>query len=75
MMEEGQFHLDRAVGRIEGKLDAIILQQQENATRLTKIEDRVDKWENRAVGAIAVLGVIGAGLMWLLNQAVGFLRT
>jgi hypothetical protein len=58
------------LGRVEGKLDQLLLEQnrfeavlQKNDTRITKLE------KDKAVmyGAATVLAFIGSGVMWFLS--------
>ncbi len=75
----GDMDLSRAVGRIEGKLDAIHREVTGLRREQVVVADRVDRLEaknDKQKGAFAVVGglagVIGAGLTILL-RALGFL--
>ena len=55
----------RAIGRMEGKLDLILdrMDRVDRTTekldsRLDKVEGEVQGWKNRIVGAGAILGII-----------------
>ena len=59
------------LGRVEGKVDQLLLEQnrfeavlQKNDTRITKLE------KDKAVmyGAATVLAFIGSGVMWFLSH-------
>lgn len=70
--------LQRAVGRIEGKLDAFIKQMESQDNRTTELEVRTRKVENRqhwysGAGAIAgmLIGVFGARLGIMPNKFGG----
>lgn len=60
---------ERSIGRLEGKVDLILDSLDKHEThaaeikeKVYKIEQRVEKWENRAIGGLAVVGVI-AGII------------
>lgn len=54
------------LGRLEGKLDALIQQTTNMNTRLESHEERItslEKWKSYIIGASAVAGAI-AGKLW-----------
>lgn len=59
------------LGRVEGKVDQLLLEQNRFEAMLQKNDARIAKFEkDRAVmyGAAAVLAFIGSGVMWFLSH-------
>lgn len=70
-MEVSTGDLNRAIGRIEGKIDAFIKQMETHDTRTTDIEVRLRSVENKqwwmaGVGSIIgmLLGALGLHIKW-----------
>ena len=58
------------LGRVEGKVDQILAEQNRFETMLTSNERRITRLEkDRAVmyGAATVLAFIGSGIMWFVS--------
>lgn len=67
----------RDFGRLEQKVDMMLEQLREAAAAMVSLREenaelrsRVDKWEQRAIGALAVAGMIGGFLTWAANTAL-----
>jgi hypothetical protein len=57
----GLSEMQRAIGRIEGKMDAFIEQMKVQDERATKVETRVrglERWQHFYSGAGAILGAL-----------------
>lgn len=60
------------VGRMDGKLDQLLLQDKKQDARLDSVEGRVtvlENWRSRALGAIAVVSATAAaaaGGLWVV---------
>lgn len=69
----------RDFGRLEGKLDSVLYQSEQNGEQLDELrmlhdalKERVDKWEQRAVGALAVAGLVGSLLTTVVGWVLGW---
>jgi hypothetical protein len=61
------------LGRLDGKMDLLIREQNQIDGLITKNEERIRVLEkDRAVvyGAVTVLAFIGSGLMWIVSYLV-----
>ena len=61
------------LGRLDGKMDLLIREQNQIDSLITKNEERIRVLEkDRAVvyGAVTVLAFIGSGLMWVVSYLV-----
>jgi hypothetical protein len=61
------------LGRLDGKMDLLIREQNQIDGLITKNEERIRVLEkDRAVvyGAVTVLAFIGSGLMWVVSYLV-----
>jgi hypothetical protein len=61
------------LGRLDGKMDLLIREQNQIDSLITKNEERIRVLEkDRAVvyGAVTVLAFIGSGLMWIVSYLV-----
>jgi len=56
--------VQRSLGRIEGKLDAVLNSQEDHAKRLTAVE----RWSNQIAGALALVTVTIPVLIFLLGK-------
>jgi hypothetical protein len=62
--------IERALGRIEGKLDLLIPALGRQETRLTTVSGRVskiEKWQNRVLGAALATGFLFGIVMRALH--------
>lgn len=63
-------HIERALGRIEGKLDLLIPALAANEDRTTKLSSRVskiEKWQSKMLGGAIVAGFLFGLVMRALN--------
>ena len=61
------------LGRLDGKMDLIIREQNQIDSLITKNEERIRVLEkDRAVvyGAVTVLAFIGSGVMWFVSYLI-----
>ena len=61
------------LGRVDGKVDQLLLEQNRFEKMLAKNDDRLSKLEkDRAVmyGAATVLAFIGSGIMWFISHLI-----
>ena len=61
------------LGRLDGKMDLIIREQNQIDSLITKNEERIRVLEkDRAVvyGAATVLAFVGSGVMWLISSVI-----
>lgn len=68
-------NIDRALGRIEGKLDSMMKHQDTLFRKLGETNERItraEKWQAKVQhwgsGALAVVGTLWAGLKWFWSQ-------
>jgi hypothetical protein len=61
--------LMRAIGRLEGKVDSVLLSQQNSAAAMAELEKRTTKNENDLNGIKAKVAALGA----IIGGAVSFL--
>jgi hypothetical protein len=59
------------LGRLEGKVDAILSNQTEQKKRIESIEVRVSKLENYKSYLIGISATIGALVTWLIDFIKG----
>ena len=72
-MSDDQQDVYLLLGRLDGKMDLIIREQNQIDSLITKNEERIRVLEkDRAVvyGAATVLAFIGSGLMWFVSDLV-----
>lgn len=59
--------LEFTLGRIEGKLDSIILRQKEHTDSLSAHDDRIKKLETWKAGVVAVSAATSAVIAFLVR--------
>jgi hypothetical protein len=59
------------LGRLEGKVDAILANQTLMAKQLDHHDQRLGKLENYKAYLIGVSATVGAGMSWLMNTLRG----
>ena len=72
-MSDGNQDVYLLLGRLDGKMDLIIREQNQIDTIITKNEERIRVLEkDRAVvyGAVTVLAFIGSGVMWFVSYLI-----
>jgi|TARA_R110001606_G_scaffold180365_1_gene326987 hypothetical protein len=72
-MSDDQQDVYLLLGRLDGKMDLIIREQNQIDSLITKNEERIRVLEkDRAVvyGAATVLAFIGSGLMWIVSYLI-----
>jgi len=72
-MSDDQQEVYLLLGRLDGKMDLIIREQNQIDSLITKNEERIRVLEkDRAVvyGAATVLAFIGSGLMWIVSYLI-----
>ena len=55
--------VERALGRVEGKLDMVLLGQAAHGAALEEVSKRTSKlerWQSKILGAAAVMGFLGS---------------
>lgn len=72
--------IQRSLGRVEGKLDALIIEVKENNEAMVKQIDNINKriepienFQNNLQGRMAVIGTIAAFLGSLITYLINFL--
>lgn len=72
--------IQRSLGRVEGKLDALIIEVKENNEAMVKQIDNINKriepienFQNNLQGRMAVIGTIAAFLGSLITYPINFL--
>ena len=72
-MSDDQQDIYLLLGRLDGKMDLLIREQNQLDVIITKNEERIRVLEkDRAVvyGAATVLAFIGSGLMWIVSYLI-----
>ena len=59
------------LGRLEGKVDAILANQSGMGHQLETHNQRIEKLENYRAYLIGVSATVGAGMSWLMNTLKG----
>ncbi len=72
--------IQRSLGRVEGKLDALIIEVKENNEAMVKQIDNINKriepienFQNNLQGRMAVIGTVAAFLGSLITYIINFL--
>mgnify|MGYP000892979157 FL=1 len=72
--------IQRSLGRVEGKLDALIIEVKENNEAMVKQIDNINKriepienFQNNLQGRMAVIGTVAAFLGSLITYLINFL--
>ena len=70
MTDDSQTELLLAIGRLEGKVDALMVSHQSLEVDLRSLAKRVgslEKGRSKLYGAGVVLAFIGSGVLWLIS--------